>query len=62
MAVGLNYLQEYRDEEYIRQATKEMDSEDTSKFALAYYGWDDEEPEREPNEPSLEEQLKALGY
>lgn len=62
MAVGLNYLEEYRDEKYIREATQGMNSEDARKFALAYYGWDDKEPERDPNEPSLEDELKALGY
>jgi hypothetical protein len=36
----------YREEEYIRQQTKGMNPEDTRKFAMAYYGWDDtEEPD-----------------
>ena len=41
--VPVEFLTVYRDEEYIRQHTKGMDSEETRKFALAYYGWDDDE-------------------
>ncbi len=40
--VPVEFLSVYRDEEYIRQHTKGMDDEATRKFALAYYGWDDE--------------------
>ena len=40
--VRMEYLYTYRDYEYIRQHTKGMSSEETRRFALAYYGWDDE--------------------
>lgn len=40
--VPVEYLTVYRDEEYIRQHTKGMNPEDVRRFALAYYGWDDE--------------------
>lgn len=36
----VEFLTVYRDDEYIRQHTKGMNSEDVRKFALAYYGWD----------------------
>lgn len=44
--VRMEYLDIYRDDEYIRQHTKGMTPEETRKFALAYYGWD--------NDPDLE--------
>lgn len=40
--VPVEFLTIYRDEEYIRQHTKGMSPEDARRFALAYYGWDDE--------------------
>ena len=40
--VRMEYLDVYRDHEYIRQHTKGMSPEETRHFALAYYGWDDE--------------------
>lgn len=40
--VRMEYLDIYRDDEYIRQNTKGMTPEETRKFALAYYGWDDD--------------------
>ena len=40
--VRMAYLDIYRDDEYIRQHTKGMTPEETRKFALAYYGWDDD--------------------
>ena len=40
--VPVPFLDVYREEEYIRQQTKGMNSEEARKFALAYYGWDDE--------------------
>lgn len=40
--VPVEFLTIYRDEEYIRQHTKGMSLEDARRFALAYYGWDDE--------------------
>lgn len=41
--VPVEFLSVYRDEEYIRQHTKGMNSEDARRFALEYYGWADEE-------------------
>ena len=40
--VRVEFLDMYRDDEYIRQHTKGMTPEETRKFALAYYGWDDD--------------------
>ncbi len=45
--VPVEFLSVYRDEEYIRRHTKGMDDEAAGRFALAYYGWDDE-PTIEP--------------
>ncbi len=45
--IPVEFLTVYRDEEYIRQHTKGMDPEGVRRFALAYYGWDDEPIERE---------------
>lgn len=41
--VPVEFLSIYRNEEYIRQHTKGMNSEDARRFALEYYGWSDEE-------------------
>ena len=38
----VEFLDVYRDDEYIRQHTKGMTPEETRKFALAYYGWNDD--------------------
>lgn len=47
--VPIEFLTVWRDDEYIRTHTKGMTPEETHKFALAYYGWDDEPaPESEP--------------
>ena len=62
MAVGYDYLTEYRDTEYIREATKEMSPEDARRFAWNYYGWDYNEGAPEPNAPSLDDELIKLGY
>ena len=45
--VPVEFLTVYREEEYIRQKTKGMSPEDTRKFAMTYYGWDDEESGQE---------------
>ena len=51
--VRVEYLDTYRDNEYIRQHTKGMSLEETKRFALAYYGWDDEpDPEEFGNDGS----------
>ena len=47
--VPVEFLTVYRDEEYIRQHTKGMSPEETRKFAMAYYGWDDDEPIQQPD-------------
>lgn len=62
MAVGYDYLTEYRDTEYIRNTTKGMSSEDASKFAWNHYGWDYDSKTPDNNVPSLEEELLRLGY
>ena len=41
--VPIEFLTIYREEEYIRQHTKGMNSEEARRFALEYYGWSDEE-------------------
>lgn len=54
--VPMEFLTEWRDDEYIRKHTKGMTPEEVRKFALSYYGWDDDEvsmPQGEQN-PSLE--------
>lgn len=45
--VPVGFLSVYRDEEYIRQHTKGMNPDEVHKFALAYYGWYDEDEEVE---------------
>ena len=40
--VRVEYLDIYRDHEYIRQYTRGMSDEERRRFALAYYGWDDD--------------------
>lgn len=62
MAVGYNYLTEYRDTEYLRKATKDMTTEDAQRFAWNYYGWDYDARNSDPNAPSLEDELIKLGY
>ena len=52
----VEFLTEWRDDEYIRQHTKGMAPEEVRQFALSYYGWDDDEvslPQGE-QDPSLE--------
>lgn len=39
--VMMEYLDTYRDEEYIRQQTKGMSPEETRKYGTAYYGLKD---------------------
>ena len=54
--VRMEYLDIYRDHEYIRQHTKGMSPEETRRFALAYYGWDDgPAPEDSSNSGSFED-------
>lgn len=48
--VRMEFLDTYRDDEYIRQNTKGMSPEETMAFAMAYYGWsDDPAPEIDEN-------------
>ncbi len=51
----MEFLDVYRDEEYIRQQAKGMDPETARKFALEYMGWDDEQ-----DVPSLIETIKYV--
>lgn len=44
--VPVEFLTEWRDDEYIRQHTKGMRSEKFRRFALSYYGWDDKDVSR----------------
>lgn len=41
--IPVEFLTIYREEEYIRQHTKEMNSGEARRFALEYNGWSDEE-------------------
>lgn len=41
--VPVEFLTIYREEEYIRQHTKGINSEEARRFALEYYGWSEEE-------------------
>lgn len=50
--VPVEFLTVYRDEEYIRQHTKGMNLEDARRFAMAYYGWDDESVEADVQDAS----------
>lgn len=56
--VPVEFLTVWRDEEYIRQHTKGMSPEETRKFAMNFYGWDDDEPEAD--QESLGEALKRM--
>ena len=40
--VRMEFLDTYRDDEYIRQHTKGMSAEETRAFAMAYFGWSDD--------------------
>lgn len=41
--VPVEFLTEWRDDEYIRKHTKGMTPEEVRQFALSYYGWGDDE-------------------
>lgn len=52
--VPVEFLTIYREEEYIRQHTKGMNSEESRRFALEYYGWSDKkELPEQCGEPDL---------
>ena len=51
--VPVEFIEVYRDEQYIREHTKGMDPEAARKFALAYYGWDDDTNQDTPLEYDL---------
>ena len=38
--VPIEFLEVFRDDEYIREHTKGMTTEERQKFARNYYGWD----------------------
>ncbi len=44
----IDFLDIYREEEEIRQATKGMRPEDARKYVMEYYGWSDELKNHEP--------------
>ena len=39
--IPVDFLDTYRDTEYILEHTKGMNNEKRAKFAMAYYGWDE---------------------
>ncbi len=41
--VPVEFLDTFRDAEYIREHIKGMSDEETHRFAMAYYGWDVED-------------------
>lgn len=51
--VPVEFLTIYRDEEYIRQHTKGMSPEDARHFAMAYYGWNNENELYDPSTDGL---------
>lgn len=48
----VEFLTVYRDNEYIRQHTKELGTKEARRFAMAYYGWDDKPAEENNSENS----------
>ena len=44
----IDFLDIYREEEEIRQATRGMSPEDARRYAMGYYGWSDEPKDHEP--------------
>lgn len=44
----IDFLDIYREEEEIRQATKRMSPEDARKYVMEYYAWSDEPKNHEP--------------
>lgn len=55
--VPIPFLEVYRDEEYIRTHTRDMSPEEARKFALSYYGWDDDDSSSESSGPILDEEF-----
>lgn len=51
----VEFLTVYREEEYIRQNTKGMSPEEARKFALNYYGWDEDAPYSSDQSDMLDE-------
>ena len=53
--IPVEFLDVYRDEEYIRSHTKGMSEAERRKFALSYYGWDDDsgEYDLQNDEPAI---------
>lgn len=43
--IPAEFLDVYREKEYIRTKTKGMSPEETRRFAMAYYGWGDDDPD-----------------
>ena len=55
--VPIPFLEVYRDEEYIRTHTKGMSTDEARKFALNYYGWDDDDNCSESSGPILDDKF-----
>ena len=55
--VPIPFLEVYRDEEYIRTHTKDMSPDEARKFALNYYGWDDDDSYYASSGPILDEEF-----
>lgn len=45
--IPIEFLTIYRDEEYIRTHTKGMSPEEARRFAMNYYGWDDDDKQND---------------
>ena len=57
----IEFLTVFRDEEFIRQHTKGMEPDEARRFALAYYGWEDESVEcRIPDSSESPDWLREL--
>lgn len=54
----MEFLTEWRDDEYIRQYTKGMNPEEVRRCALSYSGWDDEDVSQPEGE--LSHSLEAV--
>lgn len=55
--VPIPFLEVYRDEEYIRTHTKDMSPDEARRFALNYYGWDDDDSYSESSGSILDEEF-----
>lgn len=58
----IDFLVIYREEEYLRKATAGMDSEEARRYVLDYYGWTEDETEKdeEYTVETLKERVRKL--